>query len=123
LVRRDPEGFAQQEFDERAAAHMPPAARVITLTAPGADLAEFLAAVELPRGTEVLGPSPTSPARQGSDAPEPAGRQSPPKERVVLRVPLASGGALASAIRAVAAVRSAHKREHVMVQVDPLVLD
>jgi primosomal protein N' (replication factor Y) len=123
LVRRDPEGFAQQEFDERAAAHMPPAARVITLTAPGADLAEYLAAVELPRGTEVLGPSPTSPARQGSDAPEPAGRQSPLKERVVLRVPLASGGALASAIRAVAAVRSAHKREHVMVQVDPLVLD
>jgi primosomal protein N' (replication factor Y) len=43
-------------------------------------------------------------------------------ERLLLRAPLASGGALAAALQAASAVRSAKKGESVRVELDPRTL-
>ena len=58
LVRWDPGGFAEREMTERAAAHLPPAARIATVTADPGSLDDALTLMDLPDGTEVLGPVP-----------------------------------------------------------------
>jgi primosomal protein N' (replication factor Y) len=127
IVRADPEGFASREFDERARAHMPPAARIATLTGEPLAVAAFVTELELPSGAEVLGPLPVA---LGSFAAGPPATGDPlaatPVEhvRTVVRVPLAQGAALAGALRAVAALRSARKElAFVSVRIDPLALD
>lgn len=127
IVRADPEGFAAAEFDERARAHMPPAARIATLTGEAMAVADFITELELPGGAEVLGPLPmppvlTSPGlHSGGD---PLASEPVEHVRTVVRVPLARGAALAGALRAVAALRSARKElAFVNVRIDPLALD
>ncbi len=61
LVRWDPAGFARRELEERQSAHLPPASRLATLTGAEPDLTEALAALDLPPGSEVLGPVPVRP--------------------------------------------------------------
>ena len=65
LLRWDPAGFARRELEERQSAHLPPASRLATLTAPDDDLTAALAQLVLPPGAEVLGPVPVpaAPAR------------------------------------------------------------
>lgn len=102
LVRWDPGGFAQREAAERAQAHLPPAARIATLTGNPGALSDALTVLALPEHAEVLGPVPTG-----------------TEERVVLRVPAREGSLLVAALAELARVRSARKLEPVRVQVDP----
>ena len=105
LVRWDPGGFAEREMTERAAAHLPPAARIATVTADPGSLDDALTLMDLPDGTEVLGPVP---AGEG--------------QRVVLRVPRSRGPQLSAALLELQRLRSARKLDPVRVQVDPLSL-
>jgi primosomal protein N' (replication factor Y) (superfamily II helicase) len=116
LVRWDPGGFAGRELEDRQSAHLPPASRLATVTAPEADLAAALAALDLPPGAEVLGPVPV-PAT-GPPAPD-----GPAPLRAVVRVPRAAGAALSRTLREMQGVRAARKLPPVRVQVDPVGLE
>ena len=106
LVRWDPAGFADRELAERVELGFPPARRFASLTGPPDAVADLLAAARLPDSAEPLGPVP---AGDG--------------ERLLLRVPRADGGALAEALHAAAAIRSARKApDPVRIQLDPLEL-
>ncbi|SED07456.1 replication restart DNA helicase PriA [Nocardioides exalbidus] len=103
LVRWDPAGFARREVAERAQAHLPPAARIATVTGDIGALDDVLNLLDPPEGTEVLGPVAVA-----------------DEHRVVLRVPRRHGDELSAALGAMQRVRSARKLEPVRVQVDPL---
>jgi primosomal protein N' (replication factor Y) len=117
VVRHDPAGFAARELAERETLHLPPAWRVAELTGLQADVADLLARSVLPAGTSVLGPVPVPAARRaGADA-------TVPKVRALVVTTRAAGSALAAALHAGAAVRSARKDGGpVTVRVDPVVL-
>lgn len=102
LVRWDPGGYAEREMVERASAHLPPAARLATLTGSPGAIADALTLLDLPEGTDVLGPVPE-------------GEQ----QRVILRCPRSVGSALSAALLELQRVRSARKLDPVRVQVDP----
>lgn len=109
LVRWDPAGFASRELDERANLHFPPAARVAVCSGAAADVAELLSLVTLPAGAEVLGPMRVD--ESGDDD----------TVRAIIRVPRASGTALAAGLREAAGVRSVRKSGGaVRVKVDPV---
>jgi primosomal protein N' (replication factor Y) len=118
LVRWDPTGFAARELEERQSAHLPPASRLATLTAPVEELTAALEAMELPPGAEVLGPVPV---------PVPPGPAvdltAPPPVRAVVRVPRSAGAALSRTLVEMQGVRSARKLPPVRVQVDPVGLE
>src|SRR3954452_3875363 len=76
-----------------------------------AALADFLEALRLPDGADLLGPVPEAP-RSGQDG---------ERERYLVRGPRRDGAGLAHALAEVQGVRSARKvTEHVRVQLDPL---
>jgi primosomal protein N' (replication factor Y) len=102
LVRWDPIGYADREAHERAAAHLPPASRVATVSGPPGAVDDVLTLLDLPDGAEVLGPVPDE-----------------EQSRVVLRVPRADGPALSRALGELQRLRSARKLDPVRVQVDP----
>ncbi|QIK76384.1 primosomal protein N' [Nocardioides piscis] len=103
LVRWDPAGFAGRELAERSAAHLPPAARMATITGEPGALDDALTLLALPEVAEVLGPVPADKDEQ----------------RAVVRVPLAAGPALSAALGELQRVRSARKLDPVRIQVDP----
>ncbi len=103
LVRWDPAGFAARELAERTSAHLTPAARLATVTAPPDVVTEVLAALRLPRGAEVLGPVAVDADHQ----------------RVVIRTTRAHGAGLAQALQHLQAGRSSRKLPPVRVQIDP----
>ncbi|MGH8869992.1 MAG: primosome assembly protein PriA, partial [Actinomycetes bacterium] len=113
LVRWDPATFADRELADREALGFPPAVRMASLTGPAAAVADLLAVADLPAAAEVLGPV---------EVPPPTGRTTDASvERALVRVPRNQGGALAEALHAAQADRSARKAaQHVRVQVDPL---
>ncbi|MGH3496881.1 MAG: primosomal protein N' [Nocardioidaceae bacterium] len=102
LVRADPAGFAVRELGERRAARLPPAVRLATVTGPITELAG-LTGWTWPDPAEVLGPVPLD----GETA------------RLVVRTPRSRSSALAAALRALQATRSARKLPTLRVQVDP----
>ncbi len=102
LVRADPIGLASRELATRAETHLPPVGRLGTVDGP-ADVVEPLAGRTWTPNTEVLGPVPQVDG-----------------ERLVLRAPRREGAALAAALKAVQAERSAAKMPPVRVRVDPL---
>jgi primosomal protein N' (replication factor Y) len=106
LVRWDPAGFARRELEDRREAHLPPAARIATLTGEPGALDDALTLLELPPGAEVLGPVPAPDGREG-------------EQRVVVRVPRRLGAALSGALATLQRVRSARKLDAVRVRVDP----
>ena len=117
LVRVDPAGFAVRELADRADAHFPPAAKVVTIDGAALVLQDYVGLVREPPGTETLGPVPLPPREQlpGGDG--------EPLLRLTLRAPVRQGDALVRAAKEVAGVRSARKSEGgVRVRVDPLVL-
>jgi len=117
LVRWDPAWLAVRELEDRRALGFPPVTRMASLSASPAALAEFLAALRLPDGADVLGPVP-EPPRPGA-----AGGPEGERERYLVRVRRSDGVALARALHEVQGVRSARKvPEHVRVQLDPLSL-
>lgn len=105
LLRWDPAWHAARELADRAALGFPPAMRVASASGRPAAVADLIAAAELPEGTQVLGPVPLTDDR----------------ERCLLRTTRRSGPALAAALAAAQAVRSARKAaDPVRVELDPL---
>ncbi|MCW2543680.1 MAG: primosome assembly protein PriA, partial [Frankiales bacterium] len=99
LVRWDPAGAAAKELADRTELGFPPATRMASITGSAGAVADLLAHVSV---GEVLGPVA---AGEG--------------ERAFLRVPRSEGPALAAALKAAAAVRSARKAEPVRIELDP----
>jgi primosomal protein N' (replication factor Y) len=77
-------------------------------------IADFVAAAELPAQAEVLGPVPVTQVRGAGDAEDGA------QERALIRIRRQDGLALARALHAAQAIRSARKDGGVVrVQLDP----
>jgi len=107
LVRWDPAGFAARELADRAALGFPPAVRMASVTGVPDAVADLLRAATLPGDAQVVGPVPVE-------------RDT---ERMLVRVPRASGLDLAHALKTAQALRSARKApEPVRVTVDPIEL-
>jgi primosomal protein N' (replication factor Y) (superfamily II helicase) len=112
LVRWDPVRFAERELAERAELGFPPAVRMAAVTGPSTAVTEFVGSAALPDRAEILGPIPAEPNGAEPD-PEPA-------ERALIRIPRTDGLALARALHAAQAARSARKDgAPVRVQLDP----
>lgn len=110
-MRWDPAWLAGRELDERAELHLPPAVRVVALTGTRDAVAAVTARVDVPV-LEVLGPVPV-PDERADAALE-------PEVRTLLRVPTTHGAALARAVAASLAIRSARREGGtVRAQVDP----
>lgn len=106
LVRWDPVGLARREAADRAGAHLPPAARLATLTGSPGAVDDALTLLAAPEASEVLGPVPA-----GED-----------EVRAVIRVPRSQGAELSDALGELQRVRSARKLDPVRIRVDPPVL-
>ncbi len=116
LVRSDPAGHAARELAERRELGLPPAVAAASLTGPAGAVEGLQQALRLPEGTQVLGPVPIPGAPRSSAA----GEVEQPQVRVVLRTARARAAALAEALRAGQAVRSARREPGtVRVRVDP----
>jgi len=92
LIRWDPAGHAATELAARAELGFPPSVRMAAVDGTPGAVAELLAAARLPPTAELLGPVP---AASG--------------ERMLVRVPRGDGRALAAALAAAQAVRTARK--------------
>jgi primosomal protein N' (replication factor Y) len=107
LVRWDPGWFAQRELEDRRGLSLPPTVALAAVTGERRAVESGLAQAaqaDLPRGVERLGPLP-----MGADT-----------VRVLLRAPLEEHPALAAALSAMRAVRSARKETAALqVVVDP----
>jgi primosomal protein N' (replication factor Y) len=103
LVRWDPVTQAERELAERRELRFPPAVRVAALTGPDRAVQDVIAAAELPAGAEVLGPVPVPGGRSDQQLDDAA------TVRVLVRVDRRSGTALACALRAAQAARTARK--------------
>ena len=123
LIRWDPVTHAERELAERAELRFPPAVRMAALTGPGPAVREVLRAAVLPAGADVLGPVPAGdgPAPGGSrGGRKPAAGEGGDQARALVRVPRTEGLALATALRAALAVRTARKDPAVVrLQLDP----
>jgi primosomal protein N' (replication factor Y) len=103
LVRWDPVGFAARELDERRSARLTPAVRMATVTGAPELLTDALAAMELPRQAQVLGPVELDDGQA----------------RLVVRTDKSRGPGLTRALQHLQAGRSSRKLPPVRVQVDP----
>jgi primosomal protein N' (replication factor Y) (superfamily II helicase) len=118
LVRWDPVRHAERELAERQALRFPPAVRMAAVTGAERAVAALMAAAELPPDADVLGPV----TPDGAAAPAGNGAGQPPVDtvRMLIRVPRSGSAALAGALHAAQAVRSARKDAGpVRVQLDP----
>jgi primosomal protein N' (replication factor Y) (superfamily II helicase) len=115
LVRWDPVTHAERELAERRELRFPPTVRLAALTGDSGAVREVLDSAELPAGAEVLGPVPIADG----------GAPGPPADdaaavRVLVRTGRQQGTALAAALRAAQAIRSARKDAGVVrLQLDP----
>jgi primosomal protein N' (replication factor Y) (superfamily II helicase) len=119
LIRWDPVDFVERELAERTELGFPPAVRMASVTGTSQAVAEFLDAAELPAGAEVLGPVPVETFPVVQPASDPAERPQA-QERALIRIGRKDGLALARALHAAQATRSARKDgAAVRVQLDP----
>jgi primosomal protein N' (replication factor Y) len=110
LVRWDPVGYASRELAERAELALPPAVRMAAVTGTRDAVDTLLARLDL-ADAEILGPVPVGEAETGALEPD---------VRALVRVPRTAGPALARALAASSAVRSARREGgSVRVQLDP----
>ena len=115
LIRWDPVTHAERELAERAELRFPPAVRMASLTGTAASVGAVLSAAMLPAGADVLGPVPLAPSPAADGA-----RTSEGQVRALVRVPRSSGPALAAALKAAQAIRSARKDAGIVrLQLDP----
>ncbi|MEV2274938.1 primosomal protein N' [Nocardiopsis sp. NPDC049922] len=115
LVRWDPAGFAARELADRRELGFPPAVTMASVTGAPEHVRELLDQLDLPEGTELLGPVPVASPREETSGDAAA------TERALLRVPRGGVGALARALKVAASARSARRDEHLaQVRVDPL---
>ncbi len=111
LVRVDPGGYAIRELADRAEAHYPPVAKLVTVDGTDAALSEFRELLHPPEAMEMLGP--VDLGRPGED----------PLRRLTIRVPARFGPSLVRAVKDAVSVRSAKKSEGALrVRVDPAVI-
>jgi primosomal protein N' (replication factor Y) len=113
LVRWDPATRAEHELAERRELRFPPAVSMASVAGPPDAVQELLSLVQLPAGAEMLGPVPVpGGAGQGGSSQE--------NLRFLIRVPRPAGTAMAAALRAGQALRSARKDAgSVRLQLDP----
>jgi primosomal protein N' (replication factor Y) len=117
LIRWDPVPFSERELAERAELGFPPAVRMASVTGTPEAVAEFVGAAGLPADAQVLGPVETAPARQVGQDPDVSAET---QERALIRIGRGEGLALARALHAAQATRSARKDGGpVRVQLDP----
>ncbi|HET9897161.1 MAG TPA: primosomal protein N' [Streptosporangiaceae bacterium] len=115
LIRWDPGSYARRELAERAELRFPPSVRMAALTGPAGAVDDLLAATLLPADAEVLGPVEIPGSGPGQGGPE--GEHA---VRFLVRAPWSAGTALAVALRAGAAARSARKQAGtVRLELDP----
>jgi primosomal protein N' (replication factor Y) (superfamily II helicase) len=123
LVRWDPVTHAERELAERGELRFPPAVRMAALTGAEDAVREVIGAADLPPGAEVLGPVPVTDGAVAGPGPGQAETDGPGPERAVralVRAARPDGTALAAALRAAQAVRSARKDAGaVRLQLDP----
>ncbi len=118
LVRWDPARLAGSELAGRTALHLPPASAMAQVSGAADGVAALLGHLAAPAGTEVIGPAPLDAPRQASA--RGAEREPDPGVSALLRVPLDQRAALAAALHAAAATRSARKdAAGVRVRLDP----
>ena len=118
LIRWDPAAHAERELAERYTLRFPPAVRMAAVSGPERAVAALLAAADLPPDAEVLGPV----TQEGAAAPAGNGAGQAPADtvRMLVRMPRSGASALAGALQAAQAVRSARKDAGpVRVQLDP----
>jgi len=115
LVRWDPVTFAERDLAERAELGFPPAVRMAAVSGEPAAVASVIAGLD--HGFEVLGPVPLE---QAAPRPAAAPQQADDQVQALVRAPRAEGAALARALRAAQAGRSARKEGGgARVQLDP----
>jgi primosomal protein N' (replication factor Y) len=117
LIRWDPVGHADAEFDARAEVGLPPAVHIAAVDGAPAAVAALLDTAQLPEAAQLLGPVdlPTGARRPPGFAADIA------VSRMLVRVPRDGGLALAAALRRATGVLSArHDQEPTRVQIDPL---
>jgi primosomal protein N' (replication factor Y) (superfamily II helicase) len=120
LVRVDPVHFAERELAERTELGFPPAVVLAGLTGPAASVQALADAVALPPGTEVLGPIRREPAGAGSAGASAGTSAEEAEVQLLLRAPRGQALALARAVHAASAARSARREGGpVRVQIDP----
>jgi primosomal protein N' (replication factor Y) len=116
LVRWDPVTFAERDLAERTELGFPPAVRMAAVSGEAAAVASVINGLD--SAFEILGPVPVeqqAPVQQAR-----AGHQGEDQVRALVRAPRAQGGALARALQAAQAGRSARKEGGgVRVQLDP----
>jgi primosomal protein N' (replication factor Y) len=130
LIRWDPVTFAERELAERTELGFPPAVRMAAITGTPEAVAEFVGAAGLPARAEVLGPVPQARPEEGpeglgeiespQDRGGPRAGRPPGDSRLLIRIGRRDGLALARALHAAQATRSARKDGGlVRVQLDP----
>ena len=134
LVRWDPGGHAAAELASRAEVGFPPAVRMAAVEGSAAAVAEVLGELGVgrpgfdlgpvvgggaPPTLEVLGPVELEPPVGGPAGAGTAAAE--PRERALLRVPRSAGKALATALHAAQAARTARKAaDPVRIRLDPM---
>lgn len=109
LIRWDPISFTERELADRTELRFPPSVRMASVTGPGEAVASLLAG--LPAGAEILGPVPVEEFSAPVDEEQ---------VRALVRAPRAAGLALARALHAAQAARTARKEPGAArVQLDP----
>jgi primosomal protein N' (replication factor Y) (superfamily II helicase) len=117
LIRWDPVGYAERELADRSDLGFPPAVRMAAVAGSAPAVDSLLSSMT--PGFEVLGPVPVA----ASPDPVPAGADlasADEQVRALVRAPRSQGAALAAALHAAQAARSARKEGGgVRVQLDP----
>jgi primosomal protein N' (replication factor Y) (superfamily II helicase) len=124
LVRWDPVGHAARELADRTELGFPPATRMASITGPAPAIQGLLAVAELPSTADRIGPVELDrPHRPGDASPQHAADADAVEQRLLIRVPRPDGPALARALHAAAAVRSARKDpDPLRIALDPVTL-
>jgi len=117
LIRWDPVGHAEAELAARTEVGLPPSVHLAALDGPAETVAALLDAVQLPDGTDLLGPVDLPPGSR-----RPAGTPTGATvTRMLVRVRRERGLELAAALRRGVSVLSTRQiHQPVRVQIDPL---
>nr|WP_223205082.1 primosomal protein N' [Gordonia jinghuaiqii] len=126
LIRWDPVGFASLQLAQRVELGFPPAVTMASVDGPTRVITEFVENLELPEGTDVLGPvplpqgvrPPAGSAEWEAAAPDEVDRDE--MDRILVRLPRKHGRLLARALVAGQARRNTHRETGpIRVQIDP----
>ncbi|MCZ4566443.1 primosomal protein N' [Rhodococcus erythropolis] len=118
LVRWDPVGHAQSQFEERDEVGFPPAVHMAAIDGGSAAIAELVDSADLPASAVLLGPVELPAGERLPYSGEDESGVAP--ERMLVRVPRKDGRGLADALAHARAARSARKSSGpVRIQIDP----